>query len=134
MEPVPELVVDFGTLERPGVHVLTETLRGGSRRRAITVAPVAAEGDLEPLSEVERERIFGDATVIPFRDASEGIAGAVAVTIGSEYKTHLLVFLLVVLLLEPLVANRSALRRSGKPSVERAGDRSDARGGEGRSP
>lgn len=128
------LVADLGTLERPGVHVLTETLREGSRRRAIVVAPAAAEGDLEPLAEEERERIFAGAAVVPFRDASEGIAGAAAATIGSEYKSHLLVILLLALLLEPLVANRSALRRSGDPRGARAGERNEDRGTGGRSP
>jgi hypothetical protein len=109
------LVADFGELERPGVYVLTERFEGISRKRVIQVVSPIAESSLKALGKEHREKLFPGAHHIRFESTSGALSEIVSVTVGSELKNYLLILLLALLVIEPLLANRTAFRR-GRPS------------------
>lgn len=110
------LSADLGELEAPGIYLIAEEYEGGAATRVLSVVPSERESDLEPLGRAELERIFPGAHLVEFASPLEALARAAAVAEGSELKPPLLALLLALLLIEPLVANRSAFRRGAAPS------------------
>ncbi len=109
------VTLDLGTPQRPGLIAVREAYEGRVARRWIAVRTDIDESDLRPLPTDELERDMPGAEVVEFSHPGEALSGLVPLTVGSELKTALLVLLLGILLVEPLLANRTALR---EPATE----------------
>ena len=93
------------------MYTLTENFGERERRRVISVVPPEHESDLTPLGEARVQELFPGAHRIRFETPREALADALTITVGSEFKMHLLLVLLGLLVIEPLLANRTAFRR-----------------------
>ena len=106
------LGVDLGTLDEPGIHILTEKLRDRIERRVLSVRPLPAESDLRTISEERLRAILPGVAVMSFGTTREGVARALSAAMGLELRNALLFAALLFLLLEPFAANRTAFRHT----------------------
>ena len=82
--------------------------------RPVRLAELAAGLNLSAsrTAHVVRE-LFGMAHRIEFASPREALSAGLSITVGSELKLYLLLLVLGLLVIEPLLANRTAFRRGG---------------------
>jgi hypothetical protein len=103
---------DLGVLERPGVYRVEEAYGDRKDPRVVSVRPPEAESDLSPPDDDRLQGLFPGARQIVFSSPGEGVSRVVQVTAPSELRNLLLWVLLGLLVLDPLLANRTAFRHA----------------------
>jgi hypothetical protein len=70
------------------------------------------------MDEARRQQVLPGSRISSFRQPGEAAAAVLSGSSGPELRTPLLLALLAVLLVEPLLANRAALRRARRDAAE----------------